>query len=545
MTMFAELLAGLGLLFVGLRLIGHHLRQAAGHRVRNALRTATASRWSALFAGALTGAITQSSNAVTLITANLVHARVLSVRQAIPVVAGANAGTAVLVFLATLDMRLAVLYLMAMVGLSLHFKLDNHPSRREWLWAALGLALLFMGLDLIKHAPTGLSPDDWRMLLGSGLSDWTALLLGLVMAIVTQSSSAATILAVAILHSGFIGFDAAFWIMTGANVGSGVAVLLSGSGLKGSGRQLCLVHVVVKSVGTAVVVALWIGADLLTGDTAVTRVATNPVTLLAVLFLAMQIAGALPVTILRDVVLALTAKATPADPVEQASTPHYIYDRAIEDPVNALNLAELERDRLTVALPSLVPDLDLRDSDPASARLHRWAGHRNVTGQTAAFLAALIGQGLTRPDLNRALQEQLALENLQALQDTLHEFGEIVDGLPETSSLIFNLSEALRTLTTLLADATQDTSGDPHDLDTLIELTGDRGDLLERLRRQLMRSGEHNDEQIQQLLVATRLFERAVWLIRRLAIARRGSTVATEPGRAVSYEEAALEAVGE
>ena len=545
MTMFAELLAGLGLLFVGLRLIGHHLRQAAGHRVRNALRTATASRWSALFAGALTGAITQSSNAVTLITANLVHARVLSVRQAIPVVAGANAGTAVLVFLATLDMRLAVLYLMAMVGLSLHFKLDNHPSRREWLWAALGLALLFMGLDLIKHAPTGLSPDDWRMLLGSGLSDWTALLLGLVMAIVTQSSSAATILAVAILHSGFIGFDAAFWIMTGANVGSGVAVLLSGSGLKGSGRQLCLVHVVVKSVGTAVVVALWIGADLLTGDTAFTRVATNPVTLLAVLFLAMQIAGALPVTILRDVVLALTAKATPADPVEQASTPHYIYDRAIEDPVNALNLAELERDRLTVALPSLVPDLDLRDSDPASARLHRWAGHRNVTGQTAAFLAALIGQGLTRPDLNRALQEQLALENLQALQDTLHEFGEIVDGLPETSSLIFNLSEALRTLTTLLADATQDTSGDPHDLDTLIELTGDRGDLLERLRRQLMRSGEHNDEQIQQLLVATRLFERAVWLIRRLAIARRGSTVATEPGRAVSYEEAALEAVGE
>jgi len=543
--MFAELLAGLGLLFVGLRLIGHHLRQAAGHRVRNALRTATASRWSALFAGALTGAITQSSNAVTLITANLVHARVLSVRQSIPVVAGANAGTAVLVFLATLDMRVAVLYLMAMVGLSLHFKLDNHPSRREWLWAALGLALLFLGLDLIKRAPSGLSPDDWRLLLGSGLSDWTALLLGLVMAIVTQSSSAATILAVAILHSGFISFDAAFWIMTGANVGSGVAVLLSGSGLKGSGRQLCLVHVLVKSVGTAVVVALWLGADLITGDTAVTRVASNPVTLLAVLFLAMQIAGALPVTILRDVVLALTAKATPADPIEQASTPHYIYDRAIEDPVNALNLAELERDRLTVALPSLVPDLDLRDSDPASARRHRWAGHRNVTGQTTAFLAALIGEGLARPDLNRALHEQLTLENLQALQDTLHEFGEIVDGLPETSALIFNLSEGLRTLTTLLADATQDTSGDPHDLDTLIELTGDRGDLLERLRRQLMRSGEHNDEQIQQLLVATRLFERAVWLIRRLAIARRGAAVAAEPGRAAAYEEAALGAVGE
>ncbi len=335
--------------------------------------------------------------------------------------------------------------------------------------------------------------------------------------------------------------------MTGANVGSGLAVLLSGSGLKGSGRQLCLVHVIVKLVGTSVVVAAWMAADALAENAAITHAPSGQAgPLLAALFLAMQIAGALPVTMLLDRVLALTAKATPADPVEQASTPHYIYDRAIEDPVNALNLAELERDRLTVALPTLVPDLDQRDNDPPAARRARWAGHRNVVIQTVAFLAALIGQGLARPDLNRALQEQLALENLQALQDTLHEFGKIVDGLDETSALIFNLSEALRTLTTLLADTAQDTSGDPHDLEMLVELTGDRGNLLERLRRQLMVSGEHNGEKVQQLLVATRLFERAVWLIRRLAIARQGALARpTDAGEADSYPEAAIAAAGE
>lgn len=522
MTMLAELLAGLGLLFVGLRLIGQHLRQAAGHRVRTALRAATASRWSGLLAGALAGAITQSSNAVTLITANLVHARALSLGQAIPVIAGANAGTAVLVFLATIDMRLAVLYLMAMAGLSLHFKLDHHPLRKDWLWAGLGLALLFLGLDFIKHAPAGLSADDWRMLLGAGLSDWMALLLGLVVALVTQSASAATILAVATLHSGFIKFDAAFWIMTGANVGSGVAVLVSGSGLKGSGRQLCLVHVAVKTVGTLVVAAVWLGEELL-GHAGMRIQPDQATPLLATLFLAMQIAGALPVTMLRDKVLALTARLTHADPVEQASLPHYIYDRAIEDPANALDLAELERDRLMAALPTLVPDLDQRDNDPAAARNTRWAGHRNVVIQTVAFLAALIGRGLARDDLNRALHEQLTLENLQALQDTLHDFGKIIDEQTEISPLTFNLSEGLRTLTTLLADTAQDRSGDPHDLDTLVELTGDRGQLLERLRRQLTLSGTHDGVQTQQLLIATRLFERAVWLIRRLAIARRGA----------------------
>jgi phosphate:Na+ symporter len=294
------------------------------------------------------------------------------------------------------------------------------------------------------------------------------------------------------------------------------------------------------------VAACWVGARLLASNAPGAHAPANAASLLAILFLAMQISGALPVTILRDKVLALTTKATPADPVEQASTPQYIYDRAIEDPVNALNLAELERDRLTVALPSLVPDLDQPDSDPASARRDRWAGHRDVAGQTTAFLAALIGEGLTGPELNRALHEQLALENLQSLQDTLHEFGSIVDGMTDSPALVFNLSEALRTLTTLLADATQDTSGDPNDLDTLIELTGDRGDLLERLRRQLMTSGEHKGEQMQKLLIATRLFERAVWLIRRLAIGRRGAVaVPHELDAASPFEDETFAVLGE
>jgi len=138
----------------------------------------------------------------------------------------------------------------------------------------------------------------------------------------------------------------------------------------------------------------------------------------------------------------------------------------------------------------------------------------------------------------------LTLENLQALQDTLHEFGAIVDAMPQVAPLVFNLSEALRTLTTLLADAAQHASDDPHDLDTLIELTGDRGDLLERLRRQLMSTGGHDEAQIQQLLGATRLFERAVWLMRRVAIARRGAAPqAADASRTAAYDAAPLEAV--
>lgn len=523
--MFAQILAGLGLLFVGLGLISKHLRQAAGRRIRGAMRTATTSRWSGLLSGGLAGAIIQSSNAITLITANLVHARVLSLAQAIPVVAGANAGTAVLVFLATIDIRLVVMYLMAMVGLALHLKLDGKPHRRDWLWAALGLALMFLGLDFIKEAPAGLGADDWRLLMGSGLSAGMVLLAGLVTALVTQSASTSSILAVAALHGGFISFEGAFWMIAGANAGSGLAVLLSGNNLKGSGRQLCLAHVFVKGIGTMAGAATWFAVYLATGRTPAAYLQQGHETvMLATAFLYMQVAGALPVTLLRDRIGRLTARLTPADPIEQASAPHYIYDHATEDTVNALKLSMMERDRLIRALPSLMPDLDEGAEDAPETRNATWAGHHSVAVQASAFLEALIAQGLAAADLHRALNEQLILETLQSLQDTLHEFGKLVDELPQVPEPIFNLSEALRTLASLLADTAAETQADDvhADLDALITMTGDRGKMMDRMRRQLAAQSGASDDSILQLLTATRLFERAVWLIRRMAISRRG-----------------------
>ncbi|MDQ8033632.1 MAG: Na/Pi symporter [Bordetella sp.] len=515
MITLAELLSGLGLLFIGLRLLGQHLRQAAGMRMRRALRAATASRWSGLLAGAMAGALAQSSNAVTLITANLVQGRVMSLAQAAPVVAGANAGTAALVFLATLDLRLVVLYMVAAAGLSLHFKLDRHAARRDWIWAGLGLALLFMGLDLIKHAPAGLSADDWRALLGQGLSLPVAALLGAVMALVTQSASAASILAVAALHGGFIGFDAAFWIMTGANVGSGVAVLLSGSGLRGSGRRLCLIHVMVKLGGSAIVAPAW-----LLGARGIDAAAAGAPLLLALLFLAMQVAGALPLTLWRERAVALAGRFTPDDPVELASQPHYIYDRAVEDPVNALVLAALERDRLVRRLPALLPDLDSAPA-PAPQRRAELEGARSIVLQTEAFLVSLMSRSPARAVLDQALHAQSQLENLRALLDTVEGFARIVDARGAHPTLLFNLSEALRTLAGLLADTAGEGGPDADDLDTLIRISGDRGELLERMRRQVAASDAHDEAAMRDLLAATRLFERAVWLIGRMAIARR------------------------
>lgn len=181
MLTLAELLAGLGLLFVGLRLVGLHLQQATGRGIRGVLQTATRSPVMGMLSGAAAGVATQSSNAITLITGNLVRGGTLTVRDAIPVVGGANVGTAALVFLAAIDFHLAVLYVIALVGLAYQLKLDTHPRRRDWAGVALGLALLFLGLDFIKGAPGHLPPGQLTALIGGGLSPALAFVVGVGM----------------------------------------------------------------------------------------------------------------------------------------------------------------------------------------------------------------------------------------------------------------------------------------------------------------------------------------------------------------------------
>ncbi len=520
MLIVAELLAGLGLLFIGLRLVSQHLQQASGRRLRSILQRATRSPGLGMAAGALAGAATQSSNAVTLIAGNLVHVGTLRVRDAIAVVAGANAGTAALVFLAAIDFHVAVLYLVALVGLAYQLRFDGHPARRDWTGVGLGLALLFLGLDFIKRAPAGLDAAMLATWLDGGLGPVLALVLGMVVATVTQSASAATILALAALKTGVIGLDDGFWLVLGANVGSGIAVMLSGSGLTGSGRQLCLVQVLIKVVGSALVAIVWLVWGLVADQAPAVSVAAlaggDPSPWLSVLFLVLQLAGGVPATLVRDVVDRQLARLSPPAAHEEDSRPHFIYDRAVEDPPNALLLAHREHERLLQRLPALLPDLD-NPQDDTTLRRARAQGHMAVAGRIEQFMVELMDRPLARQDLDEALRLQAALALLRALHDTLQRFGEVIDSFAAPRpALAFTLSESLRTLGLLLADAATQNPPDDDDLALLGTLTSDRSELLDRIRRDLAASREDGG-QIRRLLLAASLFERSVWLVGRIA----------------------------
>ncbi|WP_127090915.1 Na/Pi symporter [Aquabacter cavernae] len=516
----AELLAGLGLLFIGLKLLSGHLQQAMGRRVRILLKGATRSRIVGFVSGAITGAVVQSSNAVTLISANLVRGGALTTRDAIPVVAGANVGTSALVFVASVDLKVAVFYLIALVGLCYQFKLDRTPARREWLGVLLGLALLFLGLSLIKLAPQDVSPQTIAALLGD-ISLPVGFMIGLAVAVITQSASTATILCLASIGTGTIDLIDSFFIVLGANLGSGIATLVSAGGLKGTGRQLCFVHIFVKVTGCLAVYLVWLALPLAGIDPAAALLdfgQDQAPFAISLLFLALQLTGGLAVTLFCRESETLARRLSPPTREDHVSQPHFITDQAMEDPASALELVAQETNRLVRHLPELLPDLDQRAGDDGKVRAVHWRGARAICEATGQFLVELIDRHLTRADLDLALLLQEEQRLLHSLQDTLKDFGDLIDGYGEPPVLAFNLCESLRTMMLELAEAQ---TGTEADFDLVIALTADKSTALDRIRRTLATGDLGSGEEARNLLTAVSLFERSMWLAHRLAMTLR------------------------
>ncbi|MFG1345745.1 Na/Pi symporter [Xanthobacter autotrophicus DSM 431] len=517
----AEILAGLGLLFVGLKTMSAHLQQATGRKVRRLLRGATRSPFVGLLCGALAGAATQSSNAVAVVSGNLVRGGVFTTRDAIPIVAGGNVGTALLVFIAAIDFRLVIFYLLAAVGFSYHLRLDRKPALKEWMGVALGLALALLGLDFIKRGPGEIDISSFSSLLQDGVPPWIGFALGFVVSCLTQSSSTPTILVVALIQAHFFGLAEAFFMVLGANLGSGVAALLSAGGLEGTGRQLCYAHVLVKAVGCLIVGLLFAGtaaAGLEPLGWLSAEGGGRASASISVLFFLLQLAGAVPVAFGRGAAERVAAALSPPTVEDDASRPRFIHEQALEDPATALDLSEREAVRLIRLLPLLLPDLDRAEEGEAAVRVGMWRGGASVGLAIEHFLADLIARGMPRESLRIALHHQSLMETVRTLQDTLHDFTEVIEGFEDVPPLAFNLSEALRTIVMSLADAMD---GGDDDLDLIIALAADRSELLNRIRRQLAATATGLEADTRQLLLATSLFERAVWLVRRIAVALR------------------------
>jgi phosphate:Na+ symporter len=524
MTAAPAIVAGFGLFFVGIRLIGDHMQQMATRRVRQYLGRAMLRPGVAPLAGFGLGALVQSTSGVTFITMSLLTSGLLAMTPAMSILAWSNVGTSVLVMLATIDLKTMALYLLGLIGLSYFQGYDKRPGTKHVVTASLGVALLFLGLSLVKDGMADVRGDPWveEFVLFASESGVIALLVGLVTAVAAQSSATVTILALPLVNAGILHEPQMTLIVYGASVGSGLAVMLLSSNLDGTARQLGLYQSCLKLLAAAVFVPLhyveqWWHVPLV--EAAANGLAKAPATRIALVYLAFQIGAALLGALLRGPLTRTLEALSPPTEEETLMRPRYLFDEAVADPDTALALVEREQVRLMTALPAYLDGVRPESERSAQALplATRHAASTAVAGETDVFLSEVVEANPGYDGVERIFDARSRLHTLQALQNCLWDFSRHASSLPDpsTHSLGANLVESLHLLLTMVAEVSQ--TGDSDDRALLEDLTSDRSDMMDGLRKQLI--GEAATASVREsLLVATMLFERAVWLMRDLRI---------------------------
>lgn len=525
-TIAVTIFAGLGLFFIGIKLITASLTQLASLKLRAAVRKATGSRFLSAVIGTMAGAVTQSNNAVTFIVVGLVSSGVMQVRQGLPLIAWTCVGTSVLVFIATVDIHDAVLALVGIAGACYFLNLDKSQRYRHVVGALLGVALLFEGLEMIREGSVMLRKVEGLkdILAYAQDSPWLAFVLGGALTPVVQTAKTVSAVAVAMVSSDLLSIDQAIMIVLGANFSSCLNIVFMSSNIVGTSRQLSLYQAGLKVVGVAGVLPFFVLDYYLPGKPAMTTLAQmsdNLTVQVAIVYLAVQVAALLIAWPLEGPILRLLGRLAPPTVHETLSRPKFISEHALLDAVTAADLAEREQLRQVGFLAGYLDEVreEKDESTPTIPLGELRDANATVMRDTDAFLKSLLTQNLHGQLLERVITLQNRNALLGSLQDSLHQFGATLKEA-ETKHvqhrLFGHLAESLHLILITLPAAL---AGDRDEAEFLQVLTGDKTELMENIRRTLMQGEGGNDPIVQDVLFnATTLFERIVWLVRRFSI---------------------------
>lgn len=258
---------GVGLFLLGMGLMTDGLKLAAGPALERVLARSTRTPLRGLASGALVTVLVQSSSAVTVATIGFVNAGLLTLGQSLWVLFGANVGTTTtgwLVALVGLQFKIDLLAL-PLIGLGMLLRLTGEGSRRGALGTAVaGFGVLFLGIDLLKDAFSGLAA-------GISLPHWDGplgllalVLAGILMTVLMQASAAALVLAFTAAQGGMLGVDDAAAVVIGANVGTTVTAVIATVGATSNAKRAAAAHVLFNVLTAAVALLLlpWLLAAL-------------------------------------------------------------------------------------------------------------------------------------------------------------------------------------------------------------------------------------------------------------------------------------------
>lgn len=244
-----SLLGGLALFLYGMQMMSTGLEAAAGDRMKQILEKLTSNRFLGVLVGAGITAVIQSSSATTVMAVGFVNAKMMTLRQAVWIIMGANIGTTITGQLIALDIG-ALAPLFAFIGVALVVFVKN-PKVGYWGQILAGLGVLFIGMDMMSAAMIPLRESEFFIELMTHFTNpLVGILVGAGFTALIQSSSASVGILQALAGTGLIDLGSAVYILFGQNIGTCITAILASIGTSREAKQTTVIHLSFNIIGT-------------------------------------------------------------------------------------------------------------------------------------------------------------------------------------------------------------------------------------------------------------------------------------------------------
>jgi phosphate:Na+ symporter len=265
------LIGGLSLFLFGMNIMGQALERRAGGGLKSLLGRLTTNRFVGLLTGLVITAVVQSSSATTVMVVGFVNSGLMTLRQSINVIIGANIGTTVTAWILSLAgissgnfwVRIfkpsSFTPVLALIGIILYMS-SRSDKKKDTGMILLGFATLMTGMETMTGAVSGLKNESaFQQLFLMFENPILGVLAGAVLTAIIQSSSASVGILQSLAVTGQVSYGAAIPIIMGQNIGTCVTAMFSSVGATRNAKRAAVVHLLFNVIGTVVwLLVFWI-----------------------------------------------------------------------------------------------------------------------------------------------------------------------------------------------------------------------------------------------------------------------------------------------
>jgi phosphate:Na+ symporter len=448
-------LGGLGLFLFGMKIMSEGLQKVAGKKMRQILAMVSNNRFVGCGVGAIVTSIIQSSSATTVMLVSFVDAGLMTFVQATGVVLGANVGTTMTAQLIAFNITAYALPAIA-AGVILKFFL----GRRKWVYVGdvlLGFGLIFFGLATMKagFAPLKDHPDFIAFFTRFNADDMISIVLciivGTVLTMILQSSSATIGITMALASEGLLNFEASVALILGDNIGTTITAQIACIGATINARRTARAHAIFNVLGVVLIImifpffleiVLWSTRSLMdigSPNLIVEGERPNIGRYIANAHTAFNLVNAIFFLVFLNYLVKLTMWLVPEKEgegqLDELRQIKFIDSKYIDTPDVAIAQARAEIVRMGRAVEQMYDDVVFSFRDGKLKELSKWRKKEdtidNLQKEIIQFLVQVVQRPITPEESKEVASLMRMANNLERVGDGIENIAELIEELME------------------------------------------------------------------------------------------------------------------